>query len=305
MHEYGEFWMSVDTSASSEYWRIPFSRSVPAAERNASFTSSTLVSRPTRTTRSTMDPVGTGARIDMPSTLPLRSGITTPIARAAPVDVGMRLIAAARARRRSSCGRSRMRWSFVYAWIVVMKPRWIPNVSCSTFAIGATQFVVQEAFDTILCASGSYSSSLTPITSVMSGSVAGAEMTTRFAPASRCCCAPSRLVKKPVDSSTTSTPRSPHGRFFGSRSESTLNSSPAAVIVPSPAETPPSSRPSTESYSSRCAIVFASPRSLIATTSMSAPCFSLARKKFRPIRPNPLIPTLTAMPLLNSMSQRV
>ena len=49
----------------------------------------------------------------------------------------------------------------------------------------------------------------------MSGSVAGAEMTTFFAPASRCFWAPSRSVKKPVDSSTTSTPRSPHGSARG------------------------------------------------------------------------------------------
>ena len=41
-------------------------------------------------------------------------------------------------------------WSFVYAWIVVMKPRSIPNVSCSTFAIGATQFVVHDAFEMIV-----------------------------------------------------------------------------------------------------------------------------------------------------------
>ena len=44
-----------------------------------------------------------------------------------------------------------------------------------------------------------------------SGSVAGAEMITFCAPASRCLAASSRLVKKPVDSITTSTPRSPHG----------------------------------------------------------------------------------------------
>jgi hypothetical protein len=43
----------------------------------------------------------------------------------------------------------------VYAWIVVMKPDWIPHSSCSTLASGATQFVVQDAFETILCCSGS------------------------------------------------------------------------------------------------------------------------------------------------------
>ena len=44
---------------------------------------------------------------------------------------------------------------------------------------------------------------------VTSGSVAGAEMMTFFAPADRCLAASSRLVKKPVDSRTTSIPRSP------------------------------------------------------------------------------------------------
>jgi hypothetical protein len=45
------------------------------------------------------------------------------------------------------CGRSRVRWSFVYAWIVVMNPRSTVNASCSTFASGATQFVVQDALE--------------------------------------------------------------------------------------------------------------------------------------------------------------
>ena len=102
-----------------------------------------------------IDPVGTGARTEMPSTFPFRCGRTSPIAFAAPVEVGIRLIAAARARRRSLCGRSRMLWSFVYAWIVVMKPDSIPARSSSTFASGATQFVVQEAFETMWCAAGS------------------------------------------------------------------------------------------------------------------------------------------------------
>ena len=59
----------------------------------------------------------------------------------------------------------------------------------------------------------------------------------------------------------------------------------------------PLERPRFESYLSRCAIVFASPRSFAATISKSASRFSAARKKFRPIRPNPLIPTRTAMSL--------
>ena len=149
------------------------------------------------TAKSTIEPVGTGARIDMPSTFPLRAGMTTPIARAAPVEVGMRLIAAARARRRSLCGKSRIFWSFVYAWIVVMKPRSIPYASFSTFATGAMQLVVQDAFEMRLCFSGSYSPSLTPRTSVRSGSVAGAEKMTFFAPASRCFCAAVARVEVP------------------------------------------------------------------------------------------------------------
>src|ERR1041385_1154376 len=40
----------------------------------------------------------------------------------------------------------------------------IPNFSWTTFATGARQFVVHEAFEMILCAFGSYCSSLTPRT---------------------------------------------------------------------------------------------------------------------------------------------
>src|SRR3954451_9383943 len=52
-----------------------------------------------------------------------------------------------------------------------------------------------------------------------------------------------------------------------------------------------------ESYLSRCAMVLRSPRSLAATISMSAVPWLLractARKKLRPMRPNPLMPTRT------------
>src|SRR5919204_262136 len=80
--------MSVETSGSSANRRIPSNRPVSAAARYACVTSSTLTSRPRRTTRSVIEPVGTGARTEIPSTFPLRSGITSPIARAAPVGVG-------------------------------------------------------------------------------------------------------------------------------------------------------------------------------------------------------------------------
>ena len=77
------------------------------------------------------------------------------MALAAPVVVGMMFVAAARARRRSLCGKSRMTWSLVYAWIVVMRPLTIPNSSSSTFAIGARQFVVHDALEMTWCFAGS------------------------------------------------------------------------------------------------------------------------------------------------------
>ncbi len=98
----------------------------------------------------------------------------------------------------------------------------MPKLSSSTFAKGARQFVVQEAFEMMWCSSLLYWSSFTPMTMVMSSFLAGAEMTTFLAPASRCALALVPSVKKPVDSTTTSTPSSPQGRLAGSRSESTL-----------------------------------------------------------------------------------
>ncbi len=67
-----------------------------------------------------------------------------------------------------------------------------------------------------------------------SGSVAGAEITTFFAPPARCLAAFSRSVKRPVDSSTTSTPSSPHGSTAGSVSASTFSSRPSISIASSP-----------------------------------------------------------------------
>jgi hypothetical protein len=155
--------------------------------------------------------------------------------------------------------------SVVYACTVVMKPESIPNSSRRIFAIGATQFVVHEALETIRCPAASYVSSLTPRTIVTSGSVAGAEMITFFAPASRCFEAPSRSVKSPVDSTTRSTPSSPHGSCAGSRSESTSKLSPFTEMEPSEAEISPSSTPWVESYLSTCASTSGSARSLTAT----------------------------------------
>lgn len=66
-----------------------------------------------RTVRSVMETFGVGTRIAKPFSLPFSSGRTRATAFAAPVVVGMMEQAAARARRRSLCGRSRILWSLV------------------------------------------------------------------------------------------------------------------------------------------------------------------------------------------------
>ena len=71
--------------------------------------------------------------------------------------------------------------------------------------------MVQEAFEMMLWIAGSYLSSLTPITMVMSSFLAGAEMSTFLAPALMWASALVASVKKPVDSMTMSTPRSAQG----------------------------------------------------------------------------------------------
>src|SRR5512136_3214275 len=112
--------------------------------------------------------------------------------------------------------------------MVVMKARLMVYLSCTTFAAGARQFVVQEAFETTWCLDGSYISSLTPNTTVRSSPSAGAEMMTFLAPpAVMWLTAPltvlpflltpsSLMVNRPVDSITISTPRLLHGMFAGS-----------------------------------------------------------------------------------------
>jgi hypothetical protein len=186
-----------------------------------------------------------------------------------------------------------MTWSLVYAWIVVIRPLTIPKLSSSTLAIGATQFVVQDALDRTLCVAGSYASSLTPITIVMSSSLAGAEMMTFFAPAARCAPAVGPVVNRPVDSITMSTPRSLQGSLAGSRSARILICFSPTLMVSPDTDTSAGKVPSTVSYLSRCAIVAMSPRSFAATISMPrSPSAALAaRQKLRPMRPKPLIPT--------------
>src|SRR5688572_10987994 len=99
----------------------------------------------------------------------------------------------------------------------------------------------------------------------------------------------------PVDSTTRSTPRSPHGSVLGSRTARTWSTSPSTEMPSLCTLMSYSRRPSTESYFSRCAIAATDPRSFTATKSISALRFFAARKKLRPMRPKPLIPTRTVM----------
>src|SRR5262249_34681039 len=98
----------------------------------------------------------------------------------------------------------------------------------------------------------------------------------------------------PVDSITTSAPRSAHGSLPGSRSANALNDLPLTVISSADDFTSYGSRPRIESYLSRWARVALSVRSLAPTSSTSAPEASTARKKWRPIRQTPLIPPRAA-----------
>src|SRR3990170_5758785 len=206
---------SLLTIGSSVYSRMPLS-SFSQAFLNAAFMSSLVTSWLRMAVRSTHETSGVGTRSAMPFILPLQVGRTRPIAFAAPVLVGMMLTAAARARRKSLWTMSWTFWSFVYEWAVVMKAFSRPKLSLRTLLTGARQLVVQLALLIMLCFSGSYVSLFTPRTNVASGFSASALMRTFFAPAVRCFEAPSRLVKKPVDSTARKTPRSFQGSIAGS-----------------------------------------------------------------------------------------
>ena len=217
----------------------------------AALMASTVVPLERLTVRSTSDTSGTGTRSAMPWNLPLSSGRTRATALAAPVVVGMIACDAARARRRSLWGPSRTTWSLVNACTVVIKPVSMPKESLRTLATGARQLVVHEALERMLCLAGSYDFSLTPITTVRSSFLAGAEMMTLRAPAAMCALAFSASVNRPVDSTTMSTPRSPHGSLPGSRSASTLIFRPSTVRMSPSTDTVPGKGPRMVSYLSR------------------------------------------------------
>src|SRR5829696_10350297 len=96
------------------------------------------------------------------------------------------------------------------------------NFSWITFATGARQFVVHEAFEIMLWLAGSYMASLTPSTIVTSSPFAGAEMITFLTLPRICFDASSALVNLPVDSITISAPTDDQSITDGSFSENTL-----------------------------------------------------------------------------------
>ena len=129
-----------------------------------------------------------------------------------------------------------------------MKPSWMPKASSRIFAIGARQFVVQEAFETMRCSLRS-ASSFTPTTTIASiSSFGGTVRTTLFAPASRCFCSFSRVTSFPVASTTTSTPSFPQGSFAGSFSAVMRTRRPSTVMASPSTRTSFSKTPITVSY---------------------------------------------------------
>jgi hypothetical protein len=85
----------------------------------------------------------------------------------------------------------------------------MPKFSITTLTTGASALVVQLAMLTILCRAGLNVSRLMPGSSTASQSsrvLLGALTSTRVAPASRWAWAPGRVVARPVQSITRSTP---------------------------------------------------------------------------------------------------
>src|ERR1051326_6810433 len=102
------------------------------------------------------------------------------------------------------------------------------------------------------------------------------------------------LVKRPVDSSTTWAPTESQGSLAGSFSAKTRMLRPSTRMQSVPALISFGKLPRMESYLRRWARVLGSVRSFTATNSRLR-SLSEARSTLRPIRPNPLMPTLTAI----------
>src|SRR5690606_9377736 len=152
-----------------------------------------------RTVKSTTETSVVGTRKAIPVSLPFSSGITLVTATAAPVVVGIILLSALLPNRKFFFeGWSTVDWDAVTEWTVVINSSTIPKLSFMIFAIGARQFVVQDAFEIIVSVAFNLLW-LTPITNI--GAVLeGAEITTFLAPAFKCAEAESISLKIPVQS---------------------------------------------------------------------------------------------------------
>ncbi|OQC55259.1 MAG: hypothetical protein BWX54_02031 [Verrucomicrobia bacterium ADurb.Bin018] len=132
------------------------------------------------------------------------------------------------------------------------------------------------------------------MTNIGVSSLEGADMTTRLAPAWMCPSALAFSRKKPVDSQMYSAPTSPHLSAAGSFSAVRRMFLPLTTSALSAASTVPLNAPWMLSYFSMYASCLESNKSLMPTTSICG--FSIAaRKTNRPMRPNPLMPTLIAI----------
>src|SRR5215813_9416893 len=139
---------SDETTSSSVYPMMPFMGPSEAALKVA-LISSYWAPLARRHVKSTTETLAIGTRNAIPVNLPLSSGMTLPTALAAPVLEGMMFAAAARPPRQSFFeGPSTVFCVAVTACTVVIRPSTIPNLSCTTLARGARQFVVHEALET-------------------------------------------------------------------------------------------------------------------------------------------------------------
>ena len=224
--------------------------------------------------------------------LALELRITRPIALAAPVEVGTRLTAAARARRRSCAARpegSRRRVGVDRGH----DPALDPDRVVQHLGHRRERVVVQRRRGSPgVC--GSLASSLTPRASFTSGSLGRAEIITLVAPPPR---AWRRLAagEQPDRLDHDLGPVSPQGGAAGSRS---LNLHVARRRRP-PARSrcsrsPRGTGPGSSRTSSRCASVSLSVM-CDAHPVMSAARACAALKTFRPMRPKPLMPAFKAM----------
>ena len=103
------------------------------------------------TVRSTTETSLVGTRSAMPVSFLFSSGMTLPTAFAAPVLLGMMFSRMPRPPRQSFFeGPSTVFWVAVAACTVVIRPFSMPNLSLSTLATGARQFVVQLALEMIV-----------------------------------------------------------------------------------------------------------------------------------------------------------